>query len=33
MTKLMNYADKASLVVLAILLVALPAATVGFVAH
>jgi hypothetical protein len=33
MTKFMNYADRASLVVLAILLVAMPAATVGFLAH
>jgi hypothetical protein len=29
----MNYADRASLVVLAIMLVGLPAATVGFLAH
>jgi hypothetical protein len=33
MTKFMNYADRASLIVLAIMLVGLPAATVGFLAH
>ncbi len=33
MTKLMTYADQASLAVLAILLVALPAATLGFLAY
>ena len=33
MSKLMPYADKASLAVLAIMLVAIPAATVGFLAY
>ena len=33
MSKLINYADRASLVVLAIMLIGLPAATVGFLAH
>ena len=33
MSKIINYADQVSLVVLAIMLVALPAATVGFLAH
>jgi hypothetical protein len=33
MTKFMNYADRISLGALAVLLVALPAATVGFLAH
>jgi hypothetical protein len=33
MSKLMHYADQASLVVLAVLLVALPAATLGFLVH
>ena len=33
MSKFMHYADQASLIVLAILLFAFPAATVGFLAH
>ena len=33
MTKFMNYADNAGLAILAIMLAALPVATLGFLAH
>ncbi len=33
MSKFINYADRVSIVVLAIMLIGLPAATVGFLAH